>query len=114
MMKKIFVFLFPLFVLACSITPGVNNAPLITPTASLTPRPPTQSQTATPQDVTCTITAESLHLRAMPGIDAEVIGYLYAGEVLTILPDPPAESWIRVRAGNLTGWINSHYCKKGQ
>lgn len=109
--KKI-LFLLPLLALACSITPAASLAAMVTPSPSPSPTPFTPSPTASPQ--VCTVTAESLHLRAMPGTDAEVIGYLYAGEVLTILPDPPAESWIRVRAGNLTGWINFHYCKKGQ
>lgn len=108
--KKILFLLLIIPALACSITPGANYAQMVTATASLSPPPP--SLTATPQDVTCTVTAESLHLRAMPGIYAEVIGYLYAGEVLTILPDPSVDSWIRVRAGDLTGWINSRYCER--
>lgn len=112
-MKRLFLIL-PLLALACSITPAVSYAPMVTATASPSPPPSIPSLTATPQDVTCTVTAERLHLRAMPGISAQVIGYLYAGDVLTVLPDPPVDSWIRVRAGDLTGWINSHYCMKGQ
>ncbi|NWG35182.1 MAG: SH3 domain-containing protein [Chloroflexi bacterium] len=111
--KKI-LFLLPLLALACSITPAASLAAMVTPSPSPSPPPSTPSPTATPQDVTCTVTAESLHLRAMPGTDAQVIGYLYAGETLTVLPDPSVDSWIRVRAGDLTGWINSHYCTKGQ
>ncbi|MEW6285029.1 MAG: SH3 domain-containing protein [Chloroflexota bacterium] len=112
-MKK-YLLLLPLLALACSITPTASLAAMVTPSPSPSPSPSTPSPTATPQDVTCTVTAESLHLRAKPGIDAPVIGYLYAGDVLTILPDPPAGAWLRVRAGALTGWINSNYCTKGQ
>lgn len=112
--KMILLLLLPLLALACSITPAASIAAMVTETPSLSPPPPAPSLTATPQEVTCTVTAEALHLRAEPGISAQVIGYLYAGDVLTVLPDPSVNSWIRVRAGDLTGWINSHYCKKGQ
>ena len=112
--KMILLLLLPLLALACSITPAVNSVPMVIPTSSLSPPPSTPSPTATPQDEVCTVTAGSLHLRAMPGTDAQVIGYLFAGDLLTVLPDPSVDSWIRVRAGDLTGWINSHYCKKGQ
>lgn len=111
---------FVLASLACSITPSANYAAMVTATPSPSPPPPSPSPAPTEkaQDIStqyavCTVTAGSLHLRAMPGTSAEVIGYLYAGDVLTILPDPPAESWIRVTAGDLTGWINSNYCTKG-
>lgn len=108
--------LLPLLALACSITPAIITA---TPSASPPPPSPSPAPTEKAQDirtqyVVCTVTAGSLHLRAAPGISAQVIGYLYAGDVLTILPDPPAESWIRVQSGDLTGWINSNYCTKGQ
>lgn len=112
--KMILLLLLPLLALACSITPAASLAAMVTPSPSPSPPPSTPSPTATPQDEVCTVTAEALHLRAMPGTDAEVIGYLYAGDLLTILPDPPADSWIRVRAGALAGWINSNYCTKGQ
>lgn len=110
---------FVLASLACSITPSANYAAMVTATPSPSPPPPSPSPTEAAQDArtheethVCTVTAGSLHLRAMPGTSAEVIGYLYAGDVLTILPDPPAESWIRVTAGGLTGWINSNYCER--
>lgn len=114
-MKRLLLLL-PLLSLACSITPAMVAA---TPSPSPPPPSPIPSPTEQAQDIrtqyaVCTVMAGSLHLRAMPGTSAQVIGYLYAGDVLTILPDPPVESWIRVQSGDLTGWINSNYCTKGQ
>lgn len=110
--NKILLLLLPLLALACVFTTPIEAKTAETfPTQ---PTSPTQALPPTESPQMCEVTAEALHLRAMPGTHAEVIGYLYAGDLLTILPDPPAGAWLRVRAGALTGWINSHYCTKGK
>jgi len=101
--KTIILLTLPLLVLACATTSAAI------PTAHPSPIP---SPSQTPTQPACTVTAEkSLNLRGAPGADSPVLAWLAPGEVLTILPDPHAGKWIHVRAGNLTGWINSQYCK---
>ena len=113
--RKILLLL-PLLALACQLTAPIeaNTAKTFSSTqpipSPLPTDPPTLTPTESPQ--TCTVTAGSLHLRAQPGTDAQVIGYLYAGDVLKILTDPPVDAWMRVTAGDLTGWINSRYCRR--
>ena len=77
-----------------------------------TDQPAQLAPTETAIPATCTITAfETLNLRAGPGTAEAVKAVLSKGDQLTILPDPPQGAWIHVRAGDLTGWINSKYCK---
>ncbi|NWG07585.1 MAG: SH3 domain-containing protein [Chloroflexi bacterium] len=110
--KKILLFLLP-FVLACTIT---APAAQIEPLPTISPTPPETgipAPTATATREACKVTADSLNLRDAPdlaGYESHVIAWLYAGDVLTILPDPPVENWIFVQAENLPGWINSKYC----
>jgi len=109
--------LLPLIALAC----GFSRSDLLEPfpTERSLPSPAVPNTETTPQDVpthasaqTCTVTAENLHLRAEPGTSGTVIAYLKSGDVLAILPDPLVENWVRVQADDLTGWINSNYCKE--
>lgn len=119
-MKKILLLILPIFVLACAITaPAAQIAPQTesTPTPTGTGIPaPTATATAQPLE-TCTITADALNLRDapdLPGFESHVIAWLYAGDVVFILPDPAVETWITVQTETLTGWINSKFCERNQ
>ena len=59
----------------------------------------------------CVVTVKSLNVRKGP--DADVIGWLFAGDIVTVLEDAPRGEWIKVNAGTVTGWIHSRYCKQG-
>jgi uncharacterized protein YgiM (DUF1202 family) len=110
-MKKIILIFLPLLALAC----GFSRSALLVTLPTLQPIP---SSTITQTEImpqatrthTCTVTAETLHLRESPGLEGIVIDWLKAGDILTILDDQPKGNWIRVRLGDLTGWINSNYC----
>jgi len=116
MKRIIFFLLLALPALACS---SQLTRPIATPTTEA----PTQAarlqllqlaptETAIPAD-TCTVTAQtSLNLRKDPGTDAAGIAVLSHGDLVTILDDPQSGNWIKVRAGSITGWINSTYCKR--
>lgn len=97
---------FTLLALACSAT-------AYTPaTATETRAAQTPAQVLTTESPICIVTAfETLNLRASPGTAEAVKAVLNNGDQLTILPDSPQGAWIHVRAGDLTGWINSNYCK---
>lgn len=121
MTRKLILLLSACFLLACG---GISRSafltepnPLPSPTApqveilptSPTPPPPHPQPT---HPVNCTVTAESLHVRGAAGVDGVVIGWLKAGQTVTILNDQPAGDWIHIQAGDLTGWINSIYCER--
>jgi len=104
-MKKIILFL-PLLALACSTATAATQLPIKT-------RPVLKPAQAVPtQTETCTITAlKTLNLRAAAGTSSAVIAILEHGEMVTILPHPAQGRWIRVRATDNSGWINSDYCE---
>ncbi len=124
-MKKIILVLLPFLMLACSLT----EAPAVTtgnPTANptITPRPTNRPQLAQPV-FTVTIAPRickvitgldegKLNLRSAPGDQSPIITQLDEGDTLTILDAPAVGDWIKITHNQLTGWINSTYCTKGQ
>ena len=108
MKNKLFLLL-SLLALACSAT---AYTPITATETRTAPTPAQLVSTEKAMLATCTVTAfETLNLRASPGTAEAVKAVLSNGDQLTILPDPPQGAWIHVRAGDLTGWINSKYCK---
>ena len=87
------------------------------PTQAATPSPVTISSPPTPEKVTtslpfCTVTAKALNLRSCGGTHCPVIGWLRAGDVLTVTQ---AGTWLSVRtADGLTAWVHSNYCTIGE
>lgn len=116
MNQKLILLLSAGFLLAC----GVSRSAFLTqpelipsPTAAqveIATTSPTHPQPT--QQSVCTVSAESLHVRESAGVDGVVIGWLKAGQTLTILNDPPVDNWIHIQAGDLAGWINSNYCER--
>jgi uncharacterized protein YgiM (DUF1202 family) len=104
-MKKIILFL-PLLALACSTANTAAQVPIKA-------RPVVKSAQVVPIEVeTCTITAlKTLNLREAAGTSSAVIAILEHGETVAILPHPDQGHWIRVRAKDSEGWINSNYCE---
>lgn len=101
-----FLALFPLVLLACTLTAYT------TPTATETRTVPKTAQPAPTDLPVCIVTAfETLNLRETPGTNAAVIAILKHGDQLTILPGPAQGVWIYVKAQDRAGWINSNYCK---
>ena len=121
--KKILLLILPIFALACSfsiVKPPAAQIVKSLSTEQKTPTPgiPAPTITATAEALeTCTITADALNLRDapdLPGFESHVIAWLYAGDVVFILPDPAVETWITVQTETLTGWINSKFCERNQ
>ena len=89
MTKKIIILILPLLALACSLSRSALLVPFPIerppfPTAEATQNSPQMTYTSvlTPA---CTVTAGNLHLRASPGVSAQVVAYLHAGDVLIVL-----------------------------
>ena len=107
-MKKVLTVLFLCLTLAaCLDTSAALQQPATrTPTATNTTQA-TASTTATePAPMTCTVTAEALHVRSGAGLSYAVIGYLYAGDIVTIKTQRGA--WLDIGAG----WVHSHFCEE--
>ncbi len=107
-----FLILFIIFTLACSLTSApvpahaevknVNNVYLATPSRVPGPTPSTMP-------VTCTVSAQVLHLRACAGLHCTVIGWLSEGVVLTL--QATDQDWLKVRTSTgQIGWVHSKYC----
>ena len=115
MTQKMILLLSTVFLLACGVSRSAfltEPEPIPSPTVAQVEIPTTSPTHPQPTQQVCTVTAESLHVRESAGVGGVVIGWLKAGQVITILNDPPAGNWIRVRSGDLTGWINSNYCER--
>lgn len=106
--------------LACTLTDDPATA-LPQPTAAPFEQTPTKTAPAvgptyTTIPASCKVTADNLHLRGEPRETAPVLGYLSAGDQLTLTGAAPAGEWIQVISpAGLTGWVNSNFttCKKG-
>ncbi len=98
--------------------PVPNLIPTPTPTVTPTPTPlptPTPTPTATPTPVPvmapggyARVEAETLNVRAAPGVQNERVGVLLQGQVVALLEGPQEADgyrWWRVRGPNdLVGW----------
>lgn len=112
-MKALRPLLLPLLLLACSLTTPpslpqempaqVSN---IIHLATATPDPSFNSHT---MPATCTVSAQSLHLRECAGLDCNVVAWLSAGDVLEVLDAD--QDWLNViTPSGQTGWVHSKYC----
>jgi uncharacterized protein YgiM (DUF1202 family) len=71
----------------------------------------TAAITATATAAACVVNTSALNLRAGPGLTYSVIAWPIAREILT-LTGRTSGAWAEVRtAQNITGWVNSNYCK---
>ena len=74
--------------------------------ATATPDPISNSHT---MPITCTVSAQSLHLRECAGLDCNVLAWLSAGDVLDVLDVD--QDWLNVTtSAGQTGWVHSKYC----
>ena len=101
-----------LFSMGCSLTtpPQVaqnvsaqsSNNNLTTPTIDPSPIPHTIPET-------CTVSAQSLHLRECAGLHCSVIAWLSKGDALET--QEKDNDWIKVTTpAGQTGWVHSKYC----
>jgi len=99
--------------LACSLTtpPSPSQdmpAQLsnITHLATATQDPNPNSHT---MPATCTVSAQSLHLRECAGLHCNVLAWLSTGDVLDVLDAD--QDWLNViTPSGQTGWVHSKYC----
>jgi len=112
-MKPLRLMLLPLLLLACSLTTPpslpqdmpaqVSN---ITHLATATQDPTSISHT---MPATCTVLAQSLHLRECAGLHCTVLAWLSAGDTLEVLDTD--QDWLNViTPAGQTGWVHSKYC----
>jgi uncharacterized protein YgiM (DUF1202 family) len=105
--------LFLLFLsVACSLTtPPTLPDSYKTPPNKTYLTTPTKNPEPTPNTIpeTCTVSAQSLHLRECAGLHCSVIAWLSKGEVLVI--QEKDQNWIQVTTlAGQTGWVHSKYC----
>lgn len=101
-MKRILLLI--LLLTACSPARAISD-PSPNPTPSATLRTELPNWFGSEELPHCTVTAEALHVRSGAGIEHPVTGYLYAGDVVSILDQRGA--WLGIGAG----WIHSRYCE---
>ncbi len=109
---------FALLVLLTSCLEMPAAAQTVTPVPSSTgTAQPSRSLTASPLPscyVSTGIDTGRLNIRTGAGVRHSVIRVLQEGDVLT-MKGGKAGNWIQiVTRDNLTGWINSNYCRKGK
>ncbi len=104
--------LLPLFLLACSLTTPplsrdvpaqMSDNPRLA-TATRDPAPAPHTLTAT-----CTVSAQTLHLRGCAGLHCNVLAWLSKGDVLEVVDAD--QDWLKViTPAGQTGWVHSKYC----
>ena len=115
MRKVTGLILLALAALACTksanLTTAEKSTPEQTPVAVRVISAPLVVATATPQPVsvetTCTVTGD-LNIRSGPGMAWGVIGWLYAGESVTV--SGAVGDWLRLESG----WAHSKYLECGR
>jgi uncharacterized protein YgiM (DUF1202 family) len=102
-----------IFSLACSLTTPPSS-PLDVP-AQLSNKTylatPTPDPTSIPHTMpaTCTVLAQSLHLRECAGLHCTVLAWLSTGDILEVLDAD--QDWLNVTTpAGQTGWVHSKYC----
>ena len=110
------------FILVAIFT-ALSGCALAQPYASLyqTPNPQPTLEGATTlagsptARATCKVeVTQALNLRACPGVDCQIIGALYPGDVL-INTGNQRDTWQEViTAGGVIGWVNSNYCNNNK
>lgn len=110
MLRVLFVIVIGIALSGCELAQpyaALSNQPTPQPTATAATQPPTATATA----AACAVSATALNLRYGPGLAYGVKAWLIAREILT-LTGKARGAWVQVRtAQNITGWINSNYCK---
>ena len=113
MLRVLFVIVIGIALSGCELAQpyapyaALSNQPTPQPTATAATQPPTATATA----AACVVSATALNLRYGPGLAYGVKAWPTAGEILT-LTGKARGAWAEVRtAQNITGWINSNYCK---
>lgn len=110
MLRVLFVIVIGIALSGCELAQpyaALSYQPSPQPTATAATQPPTATATA----AACVVSATALNLRYGPGLAYGVKAWLIAREILT-LTGKARGAWAEVRtAQNITGWINSNYCK---
>ena len=56
-----------------------------------------------------TVTASALNVRSQPTTDASVVEQLAKGRRVIVASDPDADGWVRVRTGEVEGFVKAEY-----
>ena len=111
MHKPLFFALLALALLSCGL--WQPYAAMQAPAATVETHSTWNEFTPSPTPQHCTVTAETLNLRAGPGTSYQVKAWLFAGDLLTITQD--GGGWLQViDPSGAAGWVNSMYCKIGE
>jgi uncharacterized protein YgiM (DUF1202 family) len=106
------LFLSVIFLLACSLTTPPRAPQDFSAKSSkrdLTTSVQDPAPIAHTIPVTCTVSAQSLHLRECAGLDCTVIAWLSKDDVLAV--EGVDHAWIKVTTPTgQTGWVYSKYC----
>jgi uncharacterized protein YgiM (DUF1202 family) len=117
----LFLLLLSVLSLACSLTASPvtgNQAGAMQPASepvqinlegAVQSAPSQASPSPTVLPMTCTVTADALHLRACAGTQCTVLDWLEQGDELIVLES--GNDWIQVQTqtGD-TGWVKGKYC----
>lgn len=95
--------------LACSIRFGHDTLPVMTPTQAvvMTAQPEPTITNIVQQSATVTA-LRSLNVRAGPGENKKVIGWLYAGNEIQLTGECDS-GWARIEWDGSAAWVNSDY-----
>ena len=112
-MKSLNYLFLLIFLLACSLTTPASLPQDVLAQVSDITHLATATQDPDPilhtMQATCTVSAQSLHLRECAGLHCTVLAWLSVGDVLEVLDTD--QDWIKViTPAGQTGWVHSKYC----
>jgi hypothetical protein len=98
---------------AVSVASAPTAAAPAAPTAAAVAAPAAAPAiTAEGQGAQKHVKGNGLNLRAQPGIDQQVVAVLRQGDVVTVFTDArliQGATWVRVRAGDVEGWVDQSF-----
>ncbi len=90
-----------------------NDVSLKQARSKLSPAPVDSSPTKLKESNKAVVTSQRLRLRKKPGINHQIVGVLYKGDVITVKETRGV--WLRISTNEITdGWVHGNYVRRQQ
>ncbi|MGB6381224.1 MAG: SH3 domain-containing protein, partial [Syntrophobacteria bacterium] len=88
-----------------------NDVSLKEARSKLSPAPVESSPTKLEESNKAVVTSQRLRLRKKPGINHQIVGVLYKGDVITVKETRGV--WLRISTNEITdGWVHGNYVRR--